>query len=49
MTPRQIRTVKVNDLDSVGQGVARHNGQALFLPGLVPEESAEVLLRADIQ
>ncbi|EDW1409080.1 TRAM domain-containing protein [Salmonella enterica subsp. enterica] len=43
VTTRQIITVKVNDLDSFGQGVARHNGKALFIPGLLPEESAEVI------
>ncbi len=31
-TTRQIITVSVNDLDSFGQGVARHNGKALFIP-----------------
>ncbi|MDJ4468356.1 23S rRNA (uracil(1939)-C(5))-methyltransferase RlmD [Salmonella enterica] len=47
VTTRQIITVKVNDLDSFGQGVARHNGKALFIPGLLPEESAEVILTED--
>ncbi len=41
-TTRQIITVSVNDLDSFGQGVARHNGKALFIPGLLPQENAEV-------
>lgn len=47
VTTRQIITVKVNDLDSFGQGVARHNGKALFIPGLLPEESAEVIITED--
>lgn len=41
-TTRQIITVSVNDLDSFGQGVARHNGKTLFIPGLLPQENAEV-------
>ena len=40
-TTRQIITVSVNDLDSFGQGVARHNGKTLFIPGLLPQENAE--------
>lgn len=47
VTTRQIITVKVNDLDPFGQGVARHNGKALFIPGLLPEESAEVIITED--
>lgn len=47
VTTRQIITVQVNDLDSFGQGVARHNGKALFIPGLLPEESAEVIITED--
>ncbi len=45
VTTRQIITVKVNDLDSFGQGVARHNGKALFIPGLLPEEAQKSLLQ----
>ncbi len=30
-----------------GQGVARHNGKALFIPGLRSEESAEVIITED--
>lgn len=44
VTTRQIITVTVNDLDTFGQGVARHNGKALFIPGLLPQESAEVVI-----
>ena len=46
-TTRQIITVSVNDLDSFGQGVARHNGKALFIPGLLPQENAEVTVTED--
>ena len=47
MTTRQIITVTVNDLDPFGQGVARHQGKALFIPGLLPQEQAEVVLVED--
>ena len=47
VTTRQIITVTVNDLDSFGQGVARHNGKTLFIPGLLPQESAEVAITED--
>ena len=46
-TTRQIITVSVNDLDSFGQGVARHNGKTLFIPGLLPQENAEVTVTED--
>ena len=44
---RQIITVTVSSLDPFGQGVARHNGKALFINGLLPDESAEVTLTED--
>jgi 23S rRNA (uracil1939-C5)-methyltransferase len=44
VTTRQIITVDVTDLDPFGQGVARHNGKALFIPGLLPGERAEITL-----
>lgn len=44
VTTRQIITVTVNDLDPFGQGVARHQGKALFVRGLLPQEQAEVVL-----
>lgn len=44
VTTRQIITVDVTDLDPFGQGVARHDGKALFIPGLLPEERAEITL-----
>ena len=47
VTTRQIITVTVNDLDSFGQGVARDNGKTLFIPGLLPQESADVAITED--
>lgn len=47
VTTRQIITVTVNDLDPFGQGVARHHGKALFIPELLPQESAEVVITED--
>ncbi|MDF2776607.1 MAG: rlmD [Enterobacteriaceae bacterium] len=47
VTTREIITVTVNDLDPFGQGVARHNGKALFIPGLLPGERGEVTLTED--
>lgn len=47
VTTRQIITVTVNDLDPFGQGVARHNGKTLFIPGLLPQESADVAITED--
>ena len=47
VTTRQIITVDVTDLDPFGQGVARHNGKAVFIPGLLPTERAEVTLTED--
>ncbi|MDK8000698.1 23S rRNA (uracil(1939)-C(5))-methyltransferase RlmD [Klebsiella oxytoca] len=47
VTTRQIITVTVNDLDPFGQGVARHQGKALFVSGLLPQEQAEVVLVED--
>lgn len=47
VTTRQIITVTVNDLDPFGQGVARHDGKALFISVLLPGECAEVTLTQD--
>lgn len=47
VTTRQIITVEATDLDPFGQGVARHNGKALFITGLLPNERAEVTLTED--
>ena len=47
VTTRQIITVTVSSLDPFGQGVARHNGKALFINGLLPEERAEITLTED--
>ncbi|MDD9630540.1 23S rRNA (uracil(1939)-C(5))-methyltransferase RlmD [Klebsiella michiganensis] len=47
VTTRQIITVTVNDLDPFGQGVARHQGKALFMSGLLPQEQADVVVVED--
>ena len=47
VTTRQIITVEATDLDPFGQGVARHNGKALFITGLLPSERAEITLTDD--
>ncbi|AHG21234.1 23S rRNA methyltransferase [Chania multitudinisentens RB-25] len=40
----QIFTVTVTDLDPFGQGVARHEGKAVFVAGVLPGEQAEIQL-----
>ena len=47
VTTREIITVEATDLDPFGQGVARHNGKALFITGLLPTERAEITLTED--
>jgi 23S rRNA (uracil1939-C5)-methyltransferase len=47
VTTRQIITIEATDLDSFGQGVAHHNGKTVFIPGLLPEERAEITLTED--
>lgn len=47
VTTRQTISVTVTDLDAFGQGVARHKGKAIFIPGLLPEEQAEVVITED--
>lgn len=47
VTTRQIITVEATELDPFGQGVARHNGKALFITGLLPAERAEITLTED--
>ncbi|HGV3507505.1 TPA: 23S rRNA (uracil(1939)-C(5))-methyltransferase RlmD [Klebsiella michiganensis] len=47
VTTRQIITVTVNDLDPFGQGVAHHQGKALFISGLLPQEQADVVVVED--
>ncbi|WP_192458812.1 23S rRNA (uracil(1939)-C(5))-methyltransferase RlmD [Musicola keenii] len=47
VTTRQILTVTVESLDSFGQGVARHEGKTLFIPGVLPGEQAEVQLTTE--
>ncbi|WP_145931746.1 23S rRNA (uracil(1939)-C(5))-methyltransferase RlmD [Yersinia bercovieri] len=44
VTTRQTITVTVNSLDPFGQGVARHQGKAIFIPGALPGEQAEIEL-----
>ncbi|KJF77563.1 hypothetical protein UA45_11905, partial [Morganella morganii] len=45
-TPRQSRTVTVtaDSLDALGQGIARLQGKTVFIPDLMPGESAQVRL-----
>ena len=47
VTTRQIITVNVTDLDPFGQGVARHNGKALFIQGALPGEQVDVTITDD--
>ncbi|MEQ4510509.1 MAG: 23S rRNA (uracil(1939)-C(5))-methyltransferase RlmD [Dickeya sp.] len=47
VTTRQTLTVTVTDLDPFGQGVARHQGKTVFIPGVLPGEQAEVQLTQD--
>lgn len=47
VTTRERITVTATDLDPFGQGVARHNGKALFIPGLLPAETAEITLKEE--
>ncbi|MBJ3813801.1 23S rRNA (uracil(1939)-C(5))-methyltransferase RlmD [Shimwellia pseudoproteus] len=44
VTTRQIITVTVDGLDPFGQGVARHNGKTVFIPGALPGEQVEATL-----
>ncbi|OQP31633.1 23S rRNA (uracil(1939)-C(5))-methyltransferase RlmD [Pantoea latae] len=44
VTTKQRITVTVDELDSFGQGVARHQGKTLFISGALPGERAEVTL-----
>jgi 23S rRNA (uracil1939-C5)-methyltransferase len=47
VTTRQnspVLTLTVDNLDPFGQGVAHHNGKAIFVPGVLPGEQAEVQL-----
>ncbi|OMQ22289.1 23S rRNA (uracil(1939)-C(5))-methyltransferase RlmD [Serratia oryzae] len=50
MTTRQasqILTITVTDLDPFGQGVTHHEGKAIFVPGVLPGEQAEIQLTED--
>lgn len=44
VTTKQTITVTVNSLDPFGQGVARHQGKAIFIPGALPGEQVEIEL-----
>ncbi|XBS70599.1 23S rRNA (uracil(1939)-C(5))-methyltransferase RlmD [Acerihabitans sp. KWT182] len=44
---QQTLSVTCHDLDAFGQGVARHEGKTLFIPGLLPGERAEVRITED--
>lgn len=47
VTTRQTINVTVTDLDHFGQGVARHQGKTVFVPGVLPDEQAKVRLTED--
>lgn len=47
VTTRQAITVTIESLDPFGQGVAHHNGKALFVNGALPGEQVEVTLSED--
>ena len=47
VTTKQRITVTIEDLDPFGQGVARHNGKAMFVSGALPGEQAEVMVVED--
>ncbi|NIF23255.1 23S rRNA (uracil(1939)-C(5))-methyltransferase RlmD [Candidatus Pantoea multigeneris] len=47
VTTRQRLTVTIQDLDPFGQGVARHQGKALFISGALPGEQVEVTLQEE--
>lgn len=47
VTTRQRITVTIEELDPFGQGVARHQGKALFVAGALPEERVEIALLED--
>ncbi|MCC8380039.1 23S rRNA (uracil(1939)-C(5))-methyltransferase RlmD [Xenorhabdus sp. PB30.3] len=41
---RSIISVTADNLDAQGQGIARHQGKTIFIPGLLPGEQAQVQL-----
>ena len=47
VTTRQTINVTVTDLDPFGQGVAKHQGKTVFVPGVLPGEDAEIRLTED--
>lgn len=44
---RERVTVSCDQLGAFGQGLARHRGTVMFIPGLLPGEQAEVRLTED--
>jgi 23S rRNA (uracil1939-C5)-methyltransferase len=44
---QQTLSVTCHDLDTFGQGVARHEGKTLFVAGLLPGERAEISIIED--
>ncbi|MBV4412701.1 23S rRNA (uracil(1939)-C(5))-methyltransferase RlmD [Enterobacteriaceae bacterium YMB-R22] len=47
VTTRKIITLNINDLDPFGQGVARHEGKTVFVPGALPGESVEAVMESE--
>ncbi|MDC9597699.1 23S rRNA (uracil(1939)-C(5))-methyltransferase RlmD [Xenorhabdus anantnagensis] len=41
---RGIISVTADNLDAQGQGIARHQGKTIFIPGLLPNEQAQIQL-----
>ncbi|PHM49666.1 23S rRNA (uracil(1939)-C(5))-methyltransferase RlmD [Xenorhabdus miraniensis] len=41
---RGIISVTADNLDAQGQGIARHQGKTIFIPGLLPGEQAQIQL-----
>ncbi|SFN10001.1 23S rRNA (uracil1939-C5)-methyltransferase [Izhakiella capsodis] len=44
VTTRDSLIVTVDDLDAFGQGIARHQGKAIFIPLALPGEEVEIML-----
>ncbi|BAE73784.1 23S rRNA (uracil(1939)-C(5))-methyltransferase RlmD [Sodalis glossinidius str. 'morsitans'] len=44
---RERVTVSCDQMDAFGQGLARHRGKVMFIPGLLPGEQVEVRLTED--
>lgn len=39
-----VLTLEITDLNSDGDGVSRHNGQVVFVPGALPGETVEIII-----